>query len=245
MPTPSPYFQWLQQSNVAPTLVAHEQPFFQAASMLRRGDCVLSIDTPPKYFQAALSNNDIRFILQNQNIPADIIANAVQTPWRDHEFDTLIAAHRTDWHSGNENLALLVEWYRITKSQGKLLLTTFNPHTLCRIAHSEPSPFANLVSPKKLIQQAENLGWQLEQCRFLLHTPFFRQPENTATAQIIDKILAFSLPQSAAVYGLVFSKPTACLTPNQAISDPTFAHLTQLNLAQKNLSGSLRPLQKP
>lgn len=234
MHTPTSYLNWLQHSSVAPTLIAYEQPFFQAAAMLRRGDCVLSIDTPNEYFQAALCTQDINFIQQNQSNQANIIASATQTPWRDHEFDTLISAHRTDWYSGNDHLALLTEWYRITKSQGKLLLTTFNPHSLNRIAQSEHSPFSQLIEPKKLIAQAESIGWQLEQCRFLLHVPYFRQPEKHKLAQALNTLLSLSLPQTAAIYGLVFSKPTACLTPNPAIPTEALTNLTQLPIAQKN-----------
>lgn len=218
MPMPLPHLTWLQNSDFAAILTAYEQPFFQAACQVRSGDLILSVDTPYSFFQTTWLPEQVCCIQQSQVLPSDIVAHAAQTPWRDREFDTLIVAHRTDWQDMNA-LILLQEWHRITHSQGKLILTTFNPHSLWHFKINDEIPFTHLTAPHKLIEQAEQVGWQLEQCRFLLHLPFFKLTERPYWLCILDKMLSLTVPQSACVYGLVFSKPTARLTPTSA-----FAH---------------------
>lgn len=100
------------------------------------------------------------------------------------------------------------------------MLSIFNPYALTRLPHD--SPFAPLSKPQTIVQQAENIGWQWEQCVFLIHAPMFRQPEHL-WVRVADKVLAWAWPQSAVVYGLVFCKTPACLTPKQTI------HLNDLN----------------
>lgn len=197
------WYSWLQQCSDAPILAHFEASFFQAACP-RAGDWLLNMVCPFIGVQTTSWQNIVRVICQQYCLPADVCADVLYTPWRDETFHYLLVSHGLECASEPEYY--WQEWHRITRPQGKLLLTHINAHSWWyrRLPENIRQNLSTHL-PDKLIEQAEMVGWQLEQCRFMWHAPFFRQPEQV-WAKIGDKMLSTMMPQSAVIYGLVFSK---------------------------------------
>lgn len=216
----STLYHWLTQSQQGQALLVQERAFFQAAIQPQKGDFVLTINCPS---WQRTHNTPYHFIQQNQFDQQDIVANTLYTPWREHQFATLMVCHSLD---ASQNIQeQLAEWRRITCEQGKLLLTVFNPHAFWwNKKEYFPSNTPLKHTPKHIIDCAEQVGWQLERCCFLIYRPHWQ----THTWQ--HRLFAKVLPQTAMVYGLVLSKQTACLPPPYFNINPLLFNQLQLNI---------------
>ena len=227
-----PLYHWLTQSQQGQALLVQEESFFQEALHRQKDDFVLSLDSPSWSFSAHEVAH--HFIQQNQFEQRDVVANTLYTPWREHQFSTLIACHVLD--TSDTLTEQLSEWRRITREQGKLLLTTFNPYTFGWAKKSDFPFYAQLKhTPTHIINCAENVGWQLEHCRFLVYRPQWSQTSWQ------HRLCTIVLPQTAMVYGLIFSKQTACLPPPYFNINPILFNQLNLNTQTSRQSSFRQP----
>ena len=205
-------FYWFKHHPLAVQLWTQEALFFQMALHQKNPENVLQLGVKFMDYPAC------RFVVrQSMYLAADICAKDDQTPWRNHQFDSIIAAHCVDY--APSLVDFFIEMYRISQASGYLILTAFNPYSLWRLWQNTNIPnIKNAIPLSQVINIAQSVGWQVENKQFLycwppvarMQQPLYHQWETYARSHLWR--------HGAAVYALILSKQIVNMQPQNICS---------------------------
>ena len=213
-------FQWFENTVLAQQLWAQEANFFQVALNARLPESVLQLGIPNPIFPEKTPPFWVR---QSEYFPADLRASDTQTPWQNHQFQTIIAAHCIDYSEFLYHF--LMEMYRITQANGCLMLTAFNPHSLWRFRLQQDLPDIKNATPLHRIETAaEKVGWICAQETFLYCLPPIALPEKYVHKQWNEYAGSQLWRHGSAVYALILVKQITNMQPkNSALETQNWA----------------------
>ncbi len=198
---------WLVQNPLGRYLRVQENLFFQAALTDRQPENLLLLGAAAALFD--LAPLPALAVHQASELPADVLAGSLKTPWPDAFFDCVLAAHPC--YQADQAAVFLAEMHRIVCPQGCLLLTGFNPHSLWRldVGRRRVPDVSGCLPLPVLKPHLAAAGWHIESGRFLNYLPPVRSERAVRLWNFMEAAGNRWWPHAAAVYALVLSKRVA------------------------------------
>ncbi len=145
-----------------------------------------------------------------------IVADYCALPLAAHSVDCVILPHVLFFYTKQTQQQILKEVYRVLKSEGRLVICEFSPHSLWRfsfIAQNMLPPKENCLGSGMLTHQLLELGFECESSHFFNFLPFSLDSQRNKNLSVLENLGEKWWPYLAAAYGLVLKKKVIYLRP--------------------------------
>lgn len=195
--------EWLKQSAAGRALFDAESEFFAVESREIFGQTAIQLGG--NAWQTLENAQVSRKIIIGQSLdePCHFVADWQQLPLSSECIDAVVLPHSLNFHAHPHTV--LREAYRVLRGEGRLIITGFNPTSLCYLSSlcgkSLPhrSRFIQLNRIKDWLQL---LGFEYKHSRFMQYTPLFSNDNLLKSMDFMNKVGNRWLPNTAAVYGI-------------------------------------------
>ena len=198
-------WSWLNQTSLGQYTLTHETCFFQHALKGVYAPVLVQMSLPA--WQIATSHNVIK-------IEHDVMMHPQSLAWATESIHALLMPHVLEYCAEPEQA--LREAWRVLQPEGKLILTSFNPHSLwgyTGILDGKTLPKREQCwSFLQMKHQLTDMGWTIGHKKFMVYIPWMPLA-NIKHWYFMEAVGKRWWTYAAAVYGLVLYKRPAGMRP--------------------------------